>query len=61
MSIAAIGLIVEKILAVKKFSTINTIAGTIVTIASDRKSSQQIATDRISSCFLIVVIGGRDK
>lgn len=57
MSIAAIGLIVENFLAVKNFSTINTIAGTIVTIASDRKSSQQIATDRISSCFQIVVIG----
>ena len=57
MSIAAIGLIVETFLAVKKFSTINTIAGSIVTIVSDRKSLQQIATDRISSCFQIVVIG----
>ena len=57
MSIATIGLIVETFLAVKKFSTINTIAGSIVTIISDRKSLQQIATDRISSCFQIMVIG----
>ena len=39
MSILAIGLIVEKILAAKKFVPINTIASTIGTIASDRMTS----------------------
>ena len=36
MSIVEIGLIVENFLAVKQFSTTNTIAATIVTIVSDR-------------------------
>ena len=39
MSILTIGLIVEKFLAAKYFSPINTIASTIGTIASDRKTS----------------------
>ena len=39
MSIVVIGLIVEKFLAVKNYSTINTIAATIVTIASDHMVS----------------------
>ena len=39
MSILTIGLIVEKILAAKKFSTINTIASIIGTIASDHMTS----------------------
>ena len=39
MSILTIGLIVEKILAAKNFTTINTIASTIRTIASDRMAS----------------------
>ena len=39
MSVVVNGLIVENFLAVKKFSTINTIAATIVTIVSDRMIS----------------------
>ena len=39
MSIVIIGLIVENFLAAKNFSTITTIGGTIVAIASDRMSS----------------------
>ena len=39
MSILTIGLIVEKLLAAKKISPINTIASTIGTIASDRMTS----------------------
>ena len=39
MSILTIGLIVEKFLAAKKISPINTIASTIGTIASDRMTS----------------------
>ena len=39
MSILTIGLILEKILAAKNFSPINTIASTIGTIASDRMTS----------------------
>ena len=39
MSILTIELIVEKNLAAKNFSTINTIASTNGTIASDRKTS----------------------
>ena len=39
MSIVIIGLIVEKCLAAKIFSTITTIGSTIVTIASDRMTS----------------------
>ena len=39
MSILTIGLIVEKFLAAKDFSPINTIASTIGTIASDRMTS----------------------
>ena len=39
MSIVIIGIIVENFLAAKNFSTITTIGGTIVAIASDRMSS----------------------
>ena len=39
MSIVIIGTIVENFLAAKTFSTITTIGGTIVAIASDRMSS----------------------
>ena len=39
ISIVLIVLIVEKFLAAKKFATITTIGGTIVTIASDRMTS----------------------
>ena len=48
MSIVIIGLIVEKFLAAKIFSTITTIGGTIVTIASDRNKSQQIVSHLVS-------------
>ena len=41
----------EKFLAVKKFSTINTIAGIIVTIASDLKSSQQTVSHCVSKSW----------
>ena len=64
MSILTIGLIVENILAAKKFLPINTIVLTIGTIASDRMTSQQSATKRILSCFPIVLIGidvGQEK
>ena len=39
MSIVIIGIIVENFLVAKNFSTITTIGGTIVAIASDRMSS----------------------
>ena len=53
ISILTIGLIVEKNLAAKNFSPINTIASTIGTIVSDRMTSKQSATKRILSCFEI--------
>ena len=48
--ILIIELIVENNLAAKIFSTFTTIGRTIVTIAKDRMTSQQIVTNPISSC-----------
>ena len=57
MSIMIIGIIVENFLAAKNFSTITTIGGTIVAIASDRMS---IVTNR-SKSYLILFLNCGDR